>query len=107
MVLFMKRALKCQNRWGQTLLFAGDQPVGVRRYRVFDGTTWSPATASLAFAAAQARAVALGDGTALVWADDAAIGVTVTWTAANGFALAADAPVAWAERCRSLLDRHG
>lgn len=99
--------MKCQNRWGQTLLFAGSQPVGVRHYQVFDGTTWGPTTASLALAAAQARAVALGGGAALLWADGDAIGVTVTWTAANGFTLAAEAPVAWAAHCRSLLNRHG
>lgn len=99
--------VKCQNRWGQTLLFAKDRPLVARRYRVFDGETWGPATASLALAAAQARAVALGGRVALLWADDGGIGITVTWNTADGFSLAVDAPVAWAEHCRSLLNRHG
>jgi len=92
---------------GQAPLFGDEpQPGGSRRYRVSDGSTWGPATTTLALAAAQARAVALTGRSALVWADDGT-SVTVTSIPAGGFAIDTDVPVAWAAHCRSLLDRHG
>lgn len=96
---------KRQFRWGQVSLFSTEQADDSRRYRVFDGTTWGPATTSLPLAAAQARAVALTGRRAVVWADDGT-GVTVTHRPL-GFALNADGPVSWAAQCRFLLDRHG
>lgn len=101
MILTPKR----QSRWGQPPLFSADPPDGSRRYRVFDGTTWGPATTSLPLAAAQARAIALMARRALVWADDGT-NVTVTHSPL-GFALDANGPVSWAAQCRFLLDRHG
>jgi hypothetical protein len=99
--------LPCQFRWGQATLFgSGSAPGHPRRYRVCDGSSWGPATTSLALAVAQARAVALTGRAALVWADDGT-SVTVTSTPGGGFAVEAAAPVAWATHCRSLLDRHG
>jgi hypothetical protein len=94
-----------QTRWGQSALFAGEIPAGPRRYRVFDGAHWRPATTSLALAAARARAVALGGRSVLLWADDDT-GVTVAATG-EGFLVTTEAPVSWATTCRSLLDRHG
>lgn len=97
--------LQRQVLWGQAPLFAPAVPAGSRRYRVFDGTTWGPATASLALAAAQARAIALIGRTAWVWADDGT-GVTIV-RSPSGFALAVDGPVPWAGQCHLLLERHG
>jgi hypothetical protein len=97
--------LQRQTGWGQTALFAGETPAGPRRDRVFDGAHWGPATTSLALAAAQARAVALGGRSALLWAEDGT-GVTVAATGA-GFLVTADVCVPWAATCGSLLNRHG
>jgi hypothetical protein len=102
-----KFTVKCQLRWGQAQLFPEDrQPGGPRRYRVFDCSTWGPATASLTLATAQARAVALTGRSALIWSDDGS-GVTVTRTSPGGFDVAVYGTPSWAELCRSLLDRHG
>ena len=98
--------LTCQFPWGQTTLFGTDAGSRPRRYRVFDGRSWGPSTTALPLAAAQARAVALGGRTALVWADDGT-GVTVTSTPAGGFAVEASASATWAPHCQTLLDRHG
>jgi hypothetical protein len=94
-----------QFRWGQAPLFVADAADGSRRYRVFNGATWGPATTSLTLAVAQARAVVLTGRRALVWADDGT-GVSLTH-GRLGFALNADGPVTWAAQCRFLLDRHG
>lgn len=99
--------VKCQLRWGQAQLFPGDhKPGGARRYRVFDCSTWGPATTSLTLATAQARAVALTGRSALIWSDDGS-GVTVTRTDPGRFAVAVFGGAPWAELCRNLLDRHG
>lgn len=99
--------MKCQLRWGQAQLFPEDrQPGGPRRYRVFDCSTWGPATTSLALATAQARAVALTGRSALIWSDEGT-GVTVTRTSPGRFDVAVYGAPSWAELCRSLLDRHG
>jgi hypothetical protein len=99
--------LTCQFPWGQPTLFEDatgkERP---RRYRVCDGRSWGAPTTALSLAAAQARAVALGGRTALVWADDGT-GVTVTSTPGGGFAVEATANTSWALPCQTLLDRHG
>jgi hypothetical protein len=99
--------VKCQSRWGQPQLFRnGLAKPGERRYRVWDGATWGAPTTGLALAAAQARAVAVTGVPALVWADDGT-SATVTLTLGGGLAVESDPQVAWANQCRTLLDRHG
>jgi len=99
--------LPCQFPWGQTALFEPEVGTGrSRRYRVCDGRSWGAPTTALSLATAQARAVALGGGTALVWADDGT-GVTVTSTPDGAFAVEASANASWALQCQTLLDRHG
>ena len=99
--------MTCQFPWGQTTLFETDAGTGrPRRYRVSDGCSWGSPTTALSLATAQARAVALGGTTALVWADDGT-GVTVTSTPAGGFAVEASDNAPWAPQCQTLLDRHG
>ena len=60
----------------------------------------------MTLATAQARAVALTGRTALIWSDDGS-GVTVTRTSPGRFDVAVYGIPAWAELCRTLLDRHG
>ena len=97
--------LQRQVRWGQVPLFLEEAAETARRYRVFDGATWGPATASLPLAVAQARAVALAGHRAVLWAHDGS-GVTLTW-GGPGFALVAHGVASWAMQCRSLLERYG
>jgi|SRR5581483_6016366 len=102
-----KLTVKCQLRWGQAQLFPdAREPGGPRRYRVFDCSTWGPATTSLTLATAQARAVALTGRSALIWSDDGS-GVTVARTDRGTFDVAAYVAPCWAELCRTLLSRHG
>jgi hypothetical protein len=99
--------VKCQLRWGQEQLFPDDhESGGPRRYRVFDCATWGPATTSLTLATAQARAVALAGRSALIWSDEGS-GVTVTRPDPGRFHIVVYGAAPWAERCRTLLDRHG
>jgi hypothetical protein len=99
--------VKCQFRWGQAQLFPdGQAPGAARRYRVFDCSTWGPATTSLTLATAQARAVALAGRSALIWSEDGN-GVTVTRTSPGRFDVTVYGAAPWAELCRTLLDRHG
>jgi hypothetical protein len=99
--------MKCQLRWCQAQLFPeGRPPGGSRRYRVFDCSTWGPATTSLALTTAQARAVALTGRSALIWSDDGT-GVTVTRSGPDRFDVVVYGAAPWAELCRTLLDRHG
>lgn len=94
-----------QTEWNQRRLFAAGGHRHAERFRVSDGAAWGPATASLPLAVAQARAVALAGGRALVFADDGTAAVVTH--GADGFEIATDDDTRWPQTVRQVLSRHG
>jgi len=94
-----------QGAWSQRRLFAdaSDRPAG--RFRVSNGIAWGPSTASLALAVAQARAVAVAGGRALIFADDGTAAVVTH--GAGGFDIATTDEARWPNTVRIVLSRHG
>ncbi|MGH9155776.1 MAG: hypothetical protein ACRD1K_08105 [Acidimicrobiales bacterium] len=71
-----------------------------------DDGRWGPPTASLALAAAQARAVVMAGGRALIFDDDGTAAAVVRTT--EGFQIVAlDQSAGWPETVRRVLSRHG
>ena len=94
-----------QTPWSQGRLFTAHAGRAAERFRVSDGTTWGPATTSLALAVAQARAVAVAGGRALIFADDGTAAVVTH--GADGFVIATTDEARWPTTVRRVLSRHG
>ncbi len=95
-----------QVSWGEPRLFAaGNDPAG-ERYRVrVEGGSFGPMIASLALAAAQARAAAIDGRTAVIASID---GTVAAVERRDGrFVVTPWGPASWPSRCQRLLAEHG
>lgn len=92
--------------WGEPRLFvAGDEPAG-ERYRVRVGAgPIGPVLASLALAAAQARAAAIDGRTVEIASIDGTVAAVERRD--DRFVVTPWGPASWPSRCQRLLAEHG
>ncbi|MGE0729442.1 MAG: hypothetical protein AB7O92_12015 [Acidimicrobiia bacterium] len=92
--------------WGQPALFVVGAGGEGLRFRVrADGGEFVPVVSSLVLAAAQARAIAVAGGTAVV-ASSAGTVASVRWVDGR-FVVVPWGPGSWPSRCGRLLSEHG